>query len=330
MIQKAMKQTSLSVVVPLYNEEENLPVLHRELVAATEGRFSSVEFLFINDGSTDGSARVLDRLHQEDPRVKVIHFRKNFGQTAALMAGFDHCQGDLVVSMDADLQNDPADIPQVCELLLEGYDMVNGWRKDRQDKLLSRRLPSVMGNRLISFITKVKLHDYGCALRGFRREVVKNLFLYGEMHRYLPALASRMGIRSIEIPVNHRPRRFGSSKYGLSRTYRVILDLITLKYLLSFSHRPLQIFGGIGLLMTGTGTGLGLYLTLVKYLYNEPISGRPLLFLTMLLIFLGFQLITLGLLAEMLTKIYHEGLRKEPYSIRSTLGLNDAHPDDRP
>ena len=330
MIQKAMKQKSLSVIVPLYNEEENLPVLHRELVAATEGRFASVEFLFINDGSTDGSARVLDQLHQEDSRVKVIHFRKNFGQTAALMAGFDHCQGELVVSMDADLQNDPADIPHVCELLVEGYDMVNGWRKDRQDKLLSRRLPSVLGNRLISFITKVKLHDYGCALRGFRREVVKNLFLYGEMHRYLPALASRMGIRSIEIPVNHRARRFGSSKYGLSRTYRVILDLITLKYLLSFSHRPLQIFGGIGLLMTGTGTSLGLYLTLVKYLYNEPISGRPLLFLTMLLIFLGFQLITLGLLAEMLTKIYHEGLRKEPYSIRSTLGLPHAHPDDRP
>ncbi|MCP5050588.1 MAG: glycosyltransferase, partial [bacterium] len=213
----------------------------------------------------------------------------------AISAGFDHCSGDIVVTLDGDLQNDPADIPTVVEKILEGYDMVNGWRKDRKDKFLSKRLPSYFGNKLVSSITKVKLHDYGCSMRGFTREVVKNLTLYGEMHRYIPAIASKMGINFIEVPVNHRERRFGKSQYGLSRTFRVVLDLISLKYLLSFSHRPLQIFGGLGILMLGMGFLSGAYLTYVKYFMDQPIGGRPLLFFTILVLFLGVQLITLGL-----------------------------------
>lgn len=315
----------LSVVIPIYNEEENVPILHEEIVAAVDGLFKDFEIIFINDGSSDKSLQVLRELHQKDPRAKTINFRRNFGQSTAISAGFDFCGGDVVVTLDGDLQNDPADIPMVVDKLLEGYDMVNGWRKNRKDKFFSKKLPSYFGNKLVSWITKVKLHDYGCSLRAFTREVVKNLTLYGEMHRYVPAIASRMGIRSVEVPVNHRERRFGKSNYGLSRTFRVVLDLISLKYLLSFSHRPLQIFGGLGMLMMSIGFILGLYLTYVKYFLNEAIGGRPLLFVTVLSIFLGFQMITIGLIAEMLTRVYHEGLRKNVYSIRELIGLEDEN-----
>ncbi|MCP4157433.1 MAG: glycosyltransferase, partial [bacterium] len=218
--------------------------------------------------------------------------------------------------------------PLLAAKITEGYDIVNGWRKDRKDKFITRKIPSYLGNKLISIITKVKLHDYGCTLRAFRREVVKNLKLYGEMHRYIPAIASKMGIRSVEIPVNHRERQFGTSKYGLGRTFRVVLDLISLKYLLSFSHRPLQMFGGMGMLMMGTGFLLGLYLTYLKYFLGEAIAGRPLLFLTVLAIFLGFQLITLGLIAEMMTRIYHEGLGKNVYSVRDEIGFDNENLND--
>jgi len=331
MLKMAMAQTLLSVIVPVYNEEPNIRPLYEEIVSATNSLDLELEILFVDDGSTDHSLEVLQDLHGRDPRVRVIQFRKNFGQSSAISAGFDLCRGDLVITMDGDLQNDPADIPQILNKLAEGYDIVNGWRKNRRDKFLTRIVPSFLGNKLISFITKVKLHDYGCTLRGFRREVVKNLTLYGEMHRYIPAIASRMGIRSTEIPVHHRARKYGKSKYGLGRTFRVVLDLITIKYLLSYAHRPLQIFGGIGLLMLLAGFFSGIYLTVIKYIYRQPIAGRPLLFLTILMIFLGFQVITLGLIAEMLTKIYHEGLKKTTYSIRSTLGI-DHHEnlDDRP
>ncbi|MCP5106297.1 MAG: glycosyltransferase family 2 protein, partial [bacterium] len=294
----------LSVVIPIYNEEENIDPLYREIVAAIDGKYKDFEIVFINDGSPDGSLYKLKQLNDKDRRVKIINFRKNFGQSTAISAGFDYCKGDIVVTLDGDLQNDPVDIPLIVTKVLEGYDIVNGWRKDRKDKLISKKIPSFFGNKLISFITKVKLHDYGCTLRGFRREVVKNLKLYGEMHRYIPAIASRMGIKSIEVPVNHRERQFGKSKYGLSRTFRVVLDLISIKYLLSFSHRPLQIFGGLGILMMGSGFLTGIYLTYVKYFQGEAIAGRPLLFFTVLSVFLGFQLITLGLIAEMLSRIY--------------------------
>ena len=232
--------------------------------------------------------------------------------------------------MDADLQNDPADIPLLVDKVAEGFDIVNGWRKDRHDKWLTRRVPSFFGNKLISWITGTRLHDYGCTLRGFRSDVVKNLKLYGEMHRYIPALASRMGIRSTEIPVNHRSRKFGKSKYGLGRTFRVVIDLISLKFLLAYSHRPLQIFGGAGLLMILTGLGCGSVLTYEKFVLSQAIAGRPLLFFTLLMIFLGFQSISLGLLAEMLSRIYHEGFDKNEYAIRELIGFADENIDDRP
>jgi len=320
----------LSVVIPIYNEEDNIDPLYAEIIAAVDGKYKEFEIIFINDGSPDRSLERLKTLNEKDRRVKIINFRKNFGQSTAISAGFDYCKGDIVVTLDGDLQNDPADIPLIVSKILEGYDIVNGWRKDRKDKLFTKKIPSFFGNKLISFITRVKLHDYGCTIRGFTREVVKNLKLYGEMHRYIPAIASRMGIRSTEIPVNHRERRFGKSQYGLGRTYRVVLDLISIKFLLSFSHRPLQIFGGLGILMMGSGFLTGLLLTYQKYVLGEAIAGRPLLFFTVLAIFLGFQLITLGLIAEMLTRIYHEGLNKNVYSVRDFIGFDDEDIDDRP
>lgn len=330
MINSVMEKIYLSVVVPIYNEQDSVEILHEEIVKASESHYPEFEIIFINDGSTDQSLLKLKELNRKDKRVKVINFRKNFGQSNAISAGFDHCCGEVIVTMDGDLQNDPADIHRVVEKIKEGYDIVNGWRKDRKDKFFTRKIPSYFGNKLISFITKVKLHDYGCTLRGFRREVVKNLKLYGEMHRYIPAIASRMGIKSIEIPVNHRERKYGKTKYGLGRTFRVMLDLISIKYLLSYSHRPLQIFGGIGLLMTGTGVLFGLYLTYIKFFMLEPIANRPLLLLTVLLIFLGFQVITLGLIAEMLSRIYHEGLNKDTYSVREFIGFKNENIDDCP
>jgi glycosyltransferase involved in cell wall biosynthesis len=323
------KDIFLSVVVPIYNEEENIEPLYQEITAAAAGKYRDVEIIFINDGSGDGSFEKLKTLNRKDNRVKIINFRKNFGQSTAISAGFDYCKGDVVITLDGDMQNDPADIPMVVEKITAGYDIVNGWRKHRRDRFFTRKVPSYLGNKLISFITGVKLHDYGCTLRGFKREVVKNLTLYGEMHRYIPAIASKMGIKSIEIPVNHRERKFGKSKYGLGRTFRVVLDLISLKFLLSFSHRPLQIFGGLGIIMMLSGFITGLYLTYVKYFKNEAIGGRPLLFFTILMIFLGFQLITLGLIAEMLTRIYHEGLKKNVYSVREFIGFADEDINDR-
>ena len=319
----------LSIVIPIYNEEENIDPLYQEIIDALNGKYTNFEIIFINDGSLDQSLIRLKTLNKKDSRLKIINFRKNFGQSTAISAGFDYCNGDIVVTLDGDLQNDPADIPNIVKKVAEGYDIVNGWRKYRKDKLITKRIPSFFGNKLISFITRVKLHDYGCTLRGFKREVVKNLKLYGEMHRYIPAIASRMGIKFVEIPVNHRKRKFGKSKYGLTRTFRVVLDLISIKFLLSFSHRPLQIFGGLGIFMMGSGFLTGLYLTYVKYVLLEPIAGRPLLFFTVLAIFLGFQFITLGLIAEMLTRIYHVGLNKDVYSIRDFIGFEDEDIDDR-
>lgn len=317
-----MSKTLVSIVIPVYNEAENVALLHGEIAAAVAGRPEEYEVIFVDDGSSDGSLAALKQLHERDARVRVIQFRKNFGQSAAISAGFENSRGEVVVAMDADLQNDPADIPLVVDKVLEGYDIVNGWRRDRRDKWLTRRLPSFFGNKLVSWITGVHLHDYGCTLRGFRGEVVKNLKLYGEMHRYIPAIASRMGIRSAEIVVHHRERRFGRSKYGLGRTFRVILDVISIKFLLTYSHRPLQVFGGAGLLMFLAGLVSGVYLSYAKFILHQAIAGRPLLFFTLLMFFLGFQAISLGLLAEMLSRIYHEGLDKNEYVIRERIGFD--------
>ena len=317
-----MSKTLVSIVIPVYNEAENVALLHGEIAAAVAGRPEEYEIIFVDDGSRDGSLAALKQLHERDARVRIIQFRKNFGQSAAISAGFENSRGEVVVAMDADLQNDPADIPLVVDKVLEGYDIVNGWRRDRRDKWLTRRLPSFFGNKLVSWITGVHLHDYGCTLRGFRGEVVKDLKLYGEMHRYIPAIASRMGIRSTEIVVRHRERRFGRSKYGLGRTFRVILDVISIKFQLTYSHRPLQVFGGAGLLMFLAGLVSGVYLSYAKFILHQAIAGRPLLFFTLLMFFLGFQAISLGLLAEMLSRIYHEGLDKNEYVIRERIGFD--------
>ena len=306
----------ISLVIPVYNEEENLKLLYQKLKETLEPLGKEHEIIFVDDGSQDNSPKILDQLARKDPHVKVIHFRRNFGQTAALAAGFDLAQGEIVVTLDADLQNDPADIPKLLEKMEEGYDVVSGWRKDRKDPYLSRILPSAMANWLISKVTGVKLHDYGCTLKAYRQEVVKELNLYGELHRFLPALASWMGVRIAEIPVTHHPRRFGKSKYGISRTFRVILDLILVQFLLRYSTRPIRIFGGAGLISFVLGLLLGCYLSIIKILFRHPIGNRPLLILSVLLIILGIQLLSLGILGEFLTRIYYEGQNKKPYVIK--------------
>lgn len=318
-----MEKTDISVVSPVYNEEGNVEELHNELVSALSKTGKSFEIIFIDDGSTDSTFEKLKKLREKDKRVRIIRFRRNFGQTPALSAGFDYCRGEIVITIDADLQNDPSDIEKLLKKIEEGYDLVSGWRWKRKDKFFTRILPSKIANFLISIITGVKLHDYGCTLKAYRSEVVKNIRLYGEMHRFVPAVASLLGITVTEVKVNHRKRKAGKSKYGIGRTIRVILDLITVKFLISYSTRPLQIFGLIGLLTGGTGFFLGLYLTYLKIIERQAIGNRPLLLLSVLLIFLGAQFISLGLLAEMLSRTYHESVEKKIYAIKELHGFEE-------
>ncbi|MAG72599.1 MAG: glycosyltransferase family 2 protein [Vicinamibacterales bacterium] len=309
----------LSVVIPLHDEAPNLEQLHRELTETLSATGRDYELVFVDDGSTDATFELLARFRSQDPRVRVVRFRKNFGQTAAFSAGFAHAAGQIIVTMDGDLQNDPADIPALVARLEQGYDIVCGWRRRRHDTWLTRRLPSMIANAIISWSTGVHLHDYGCSLKAFRAEVVKPLKLYGEMHRFIPALASEMGVRVDEMVVNHRPRTRGRSKYGLSRTVRVILDLMTVKFLLSYSTRPLQMFGLLGLLMGGAGLAVTGWLAYLRLFGNQPIGDRPLLLFGILLIFTGVQLGTLGLLAELQARTYHESQDKPTYVIREIL-----------
>jgi glycosyltransferase involved in cell wall biosynthesis len=309
----------LSVVIPIHNESPNLRQLHAELVETLGAWGRPFEIVAIDDGSTDDSFAILTALHAADPRLRVIRFRRNFGQTAAFSAGFAAARGAIIVTSDGDLQNDPRDIPALVAALEAGSDIVCGWRKDRKDTFLTRRVPSLIANRLISRATGVRLHDYGCSLKAFRAEVVKPLRLYGEMHRFIPAIASEIGVRVTEREVNHRPRVHGTSKYGLSRTVRVVLDLLTVKYLLDYAKRPLQIFGLVGLLFGGLGSLILLYLLGVKYIGHQGIGDRPLLLLAILLVFTGVQLVTLGLLAEMQARTYHESQDKPVYVIRDVL-----------
>lgn len=310
----------LSVVIPIKNEAPNLGDLYRELTDTLEGWGRSYEVIVVDDGSTDESFSTLARIQASDPRWRIIRFRRNFGQTAAFSAGFAHAKGRLIATSDGDLQNDPRDIPAMVRTLdTEGLDIVCGWRKNRKDALVSRLLPSMMANRLISWATGVRLHDYGCSLKIFRAEVVKPLKLYGEMHRFIPAIASEQGVKIAEMVVNHRARRHGASKYGISRTIRVVLDLLTVKFLLSYSTRPVQIFGLIGLTMLTPGSLILAYLAFVKVFQNEAIGNRPLLLLGILLVFTGVQLVTLGLLAELQARTYHESQDKPTYVIRELL-----------
>jgi glycosyltransferase involved in cell wall biosynthesis len=322
----------VSVVIPIRNEAPGLAELHRELTDTLAGWGRSYELILIDDGSTDESFDVLARLQMTDPHLRVIRFRRNFGQTAAFAAGFDHARGRIIVTSDGDLQNDPRDIPAMVAMLESGYDIVCGWRKDRKDAFVTRRLPSMIANRLISMATGVRLHDYGCSLKVFRSEVVKPLKLYGEMHRFLPAIASEQGVAIAERVVNHRARRHGRSKYGIGRTIRVILDLLTVKFLLSYSTRPLQIFGLIGGAMGLVGAAILSWLAGVRLLGMlgaigpQSIANRPALLFGILMVFTGVQLVTLGLLAEMQARTYHESQNKPTYVIRE---IRQVVVDDR-
>jgi glycosyltransferase involved in cell wall biosynthesis len=317
----------LSVVIPIRNEAASLDELHRELTRTLEAWGRPYEIILVDDGSSDESFPILEKLQAGDPRLRVIRFRRNFGQTAAFAAGFRHARGRVIVTSDGDLQNDPADIPQMIAKLEDGYDIVCGWRKDRKDAFFSRLVPSMLANRLISWTTGVRLHDYGCSLKAFRAEVVLPLKLYGEMHRFIPAIASEQGVAIAELTVNHRARKHGTSKYGISRTIRVILDLLTVKFLLSYSTRPLQIFGLIGIALGSLGGLIAGYLSYVKIFEGQSIGNRPLLLLGILLIFSGLQLITLGLLAELQSRTYHESQDKPTYVIREILESAPSWPE---
>jgi glycosyltransferase involved in cell wall biosynthesis len=307
----------LSIVIPIRNEAPALKELHREITQTMAAWGRSYEIIVVDDGSTDESFEILSRLQAGDPRLRVIRFRRNFGQTAAFAAGFDHARGRLIVTSDGDLQNDPRDIPAMVEMLDRGYDIVCGWRKERKDPFVSRRVPSTIANWLISRATGVKLHDYGCSLKVFRAEVVKPMRLYGEMHRFLPAIASEMGVTIEEREVNHRERTRGRSNYGISRTVRVILDLLTVKFLISYSTRPLHIFGLLGGAMGTIGAAICGWLGIRRLLGVEAISTHyPLLLFGILLVVTGVQLVTLGLLAEMQARTYHESQNKPVYAIR--------------
>jgi glycosyltransferase involved in cell wall biosynthesis len=317
----------LSVIVPAFNEEKNVPRMVEEISAAVDRLKIEYEVIFIDDGSRDGTFEALKEARRTHPRVKVIRFRKNFGQTAALAAGFDYACGEVIVTIDADLENDPNDIGPLLAKIEEGYDLVSGWRKDRWKKhFFSRRLPSLTANWLISRITKVRLRDYGCTLKAFRREVVKNIKLYGEMHRFIPAIAATIGVNIAELPVNFRPRIHGQSKYGFSRSIRVFLDLLTVKFLLSYSTRPLQIFGLLGLLSGGFGGVLAAILSYQRLFQQQSISNRPLLLLAILLMLIGVQFITMGLLGEIMVRTYHEAVEKRIYVVRDMLG-EEGGPD---
>ena len=313
----------LSVVIPLLNEEENIPLFYDELGQVLSTLEEGYEIIFIDDGSTDKSLQLLKEIQEKDSHIVVVSFRKNFGQTAAMAAGFDYAKGDIIITMDADLQNDPHDIPKLLEQVAAGNDVVTGWRYDRKDAFINRRLPSIIANKIISKTTGVSIHDYGCTLKAFKKEVVKNIKLYGEMHRFIPAIASGMGIDFTEVKVNHRPRRFGTSKYGISRTIRVILDLVTVKFLLSYATRPIQVFGFMGVVSGGIGFLIALIMTFQRQFMGIPLADRPLLFLAVLLIFIGIQFITLGLLAELQARTYHESQNKPVYHVKDVFGLEE-------
>ena len=323
----------VSVVVPLYNEAENVEQLYRELLHVAEHEPRIAEMIFVDDGSGDTTFDRLKAFCERDPRVTLIRLRRNFGQTAAMSAGFDAAGGDTIVCMDGDLQNDPADIPKLLDALDEGHDVVSGWRKHRKDSWLTRRVPSWFANKLIGKITGVRLHDYGCSLKAYRREVLDGIQLYGEMHRFIPSLASWMGVNVSELVVNHRPRVAGKSKYGLSRILRVILDLINVKFLVSYSTRPIQVFGKIGILAFLLGVLFGAVTIPMKYYMNYDITGNPFFMLGVLFVLVSVQFVCIGLLGEINIRTYYELQQKPTYVVRDTFrggrGETDAPAPDR-
>jgi len=305
----------ISVIVPVYNEKENIEALYKKLIKVLK---KEDEIIFVDDGSTDGSYEVIKKIHERDGRVKCIKFARNFGKTAALMAGFEIAKGDAVVTIDGDLQNDPDDIPKLLEKLKE-YDVVNGWRYDRKDPFFSKKLPSIISNKISRWLTGLKIHDFNCGLKAYKKECIKDLEIYGEMHRYIPAILYWKGYSVGEIKVKHHPRKFGKSKYGAARLIRGLLDLINFKFWAGYSTRPLHFFGGIGLIMFGAGFLIDMYLVLLKFLYGETLSNRPLLLLGMLLIIVGFQIFMTGFLAEIMVRNYYSTTNKKTYVIKEKL-----------
>ncbi|MBN1537188.1 MAG: glycosyltransferase family 2 protein [Anaerolineales bacterium] len=323
-----MESYSLSIVVPVYNEEESLGFLHEAINSALSELNIPWEVVYIDDGSADNSLPVLEKLAANDPaHIRVVSFRRNFGQTAAIVAGIDHSQGDVIVLLDADLQNDPADIPMMMEKINQGYDVVSGWRVNRQDTFITRTLPSRIANGLISIVTGVHLHDYGCTLKAYRKEVLAGFHLYGEMHRFIPAFASSVGAKIVEVPVHHHARKYGKAKYGLGRTLKVVLDLFTVKFLMSYANKPIYLFGGAGLGLMAISVITLIALIVRRILYDEHLIRSPLLQLTTMLMILGVQSILMGLLAEMLIRTYHESQRKPIYNIRKV--INEKQPDEQ-
>jgi glycosyltransferase involved in cell wall biosynthesis len=311
----------LSLVVPVYNEEENLPLLMEAICASLGPLHREWEVIFVDDGSTDRSVDAVRRLVDTNPEhARAVIFRRNFGQTAAIAAGIDHSRGSIIILLDADLQNDPADIPMLLDKLDEGYDLVSGWRKDRQDNKLTRTIPSNLANGLISRVTGVHLHDYGCTLKAYRRDALEGFRLYGEMHRFIPVFAHSVGAKITELPVHHHARKFGKAKYGLERTVKVILDLFTVKFLLDYSHKPMRLFGGAGITLMFFSFIMLLALFVRKILEGVPILTSPIFSLGVMFFILGFQSILMGLIAELLARTYHESQKKPTYTIRQILG----------
>lgn len=313
----------LSIFLPVYNEEPNLPLLHAKLQEAltTLGRTS--EIIYVDDGSTDKSLNVLRELAQLDPRVRVVALKRNYGQTAAMAAGIKAARGQILISMDADLQNDPADIVGLLEKLREGYDVVSGWRKNRRDKLLTRKIPSIIANRLISWIGRVPLHDYGCTLKAYRIESLEGVKLYGEMHRFIPILAAWEGARVAEIPVTHHPRTMGKSKYDLSRTFKVVFDLMTIKFMASYRTKPIYVFGTFGLMAFLVSFSAGLYAVFLKLFHKADFVQTPLSVLAIVMLAIGIQFLLMGLLAEMIVRTYHESQARSIYVVREKVGTGE-------
>jgi glycosyltransferase involved in cell wall biosynthesis len=315
----------LSLVSPVYNEEQNLPLLYPAIVQVMEPLNITWELILVDDGSKDNSLSVMESLANQDPQhVRLVQLRRNFGQTAAIAAGIDFASGDIIVLLDADLQNDPADIPAMLQKIDEGYDVVSGWRVDRQDST-TRTLPSKIANWLISYVTGVHLHDYGCTLKAYRREVITGFHLYGEMHRFIPVYANSVGARIAEMPVNHHPRRFGKANYGLERTLKVVLDLFTVKFLSSYANKPIYLFGGTGVVLIGLSFVMLFYLFMRKILTTTGVLTSPFFMLSIMLAVMGFQSILMGLIAELLARTYHESQDKPIYTVRKTVNMDPGH-----
>ncbi|WP_457679485.1 glycosyltransferase family 2 protein [Thermovibrio sp.] len=317
-----MAVKKISVVIPVYNEEENVPILYDRLKRVLDNLPYDYEIIFVNDGSTDGTGQKLEEIASKDPKVKVVEFARNFGQTAAMAAGMDYATGDVIITMDGDLQNDPEDIPRLIEKIEEGYDVVSGWRKDRKDAAVSRKLPSKIANWLIGRLTGVKIHDYGCTLKAYRSDVIKRIRLYGELHRFIPALVSTVTStdKIVEIPVKHHPRIYGKSKYGISRTFKVISDLFFIWFLKKFIQKPIHFFGLLGIILFLLGFFPFVYLVILK-LTGHSIGNRPLLIISVLFILAGIQMFTTGIISEILMRIYYESQNKKPYVVRRVINL---------